>query len=879
MRTSPYVGPRPFTRDEVLPAREREILELRRTLISARILLLHSPSGAGKTSLIEAANGLRKAMEDRQFVVYPPIRVHRLPPRELRASVNRYEFSALRSLTEDDAMIGEGLAGYLSQRSSSVAVAEDEESAAPERRPRELLIFDQFEEVLTTDPADVEGRSEFFDRLAAVLDDPFRWALFMIREDFLGALAPWAKRLPTHLSAHYRIDLLRPEAARVAIQGPALAQGVRFADDAMAYLIEELCRTTVQGLDGQTASLAGSWVEPVHLQVVCRRLWSQLAADETEVTLATVQALGDVDASLSAFYSEQVASVAVACEISERRLRDWIATRLISVRGLRLQVMSDEAGDDEMSSVLAALASAHIVRAEERRGVRWYELAHDRLVEPVRRDNAAWEQANLHPMQLQAQLWQREAERPEYLLGDDALLPAIQWAARNADSLTDREEKFLVRSREQSEYRNREQLAATRLAIAQQQRLLIQLRSLRTLRVVALLLVGLVVAAGVLAVVAWTKSEEARRQTEIAIARRDDVNALIKKLSESIAPLLDDLPGTMELQKELYGLVRETLAERADDAIEDPVHLNNRFVQQVNLGKFELSHGTLDDAIVDFRTALELSDAVLRQFPDDQDTLQRKSVVLVNLGAAEMRRDQTPQARYFFMKAMALLDPPGRTAPLSKAMERNLAVALQQFGELEVRSGALAEAEGYFLRSLEIAQSLVQRDADGFENGRLVVGAKLRLGWLETRRSRPDAAQEYFRRALSDAEAMHRRLPLNAQLLRDVSLACDNLGESLVASDPTAARGYFGRSLEIADVLARAEPDSVRSTFDLLIAHMQYRQLEDEIDVVHLVAAQQLLAQITSREAMGDPNWERARDDVVAWEQALASARAGQTPE
>ncbi len=880
-RTNPYVGPRPFTRDELLPARDREILALRRTLISARILLLHSPSGAGKTSLIEAANGLRKAMEDRQFVVYPAIRVHHPPPRELRGEVNRYEFSALRSLTEDGAWTARGLAEYLAIRSSPAGSPDEEEdSAEPERRRRELLIFDQFEEVLTSDPADIEGRAEFFDRLAAVLEDPFRWALFMIREDFLGALAPWAKRLPTHLSAHYRIDLLRPEAARIAIREPALAQGVRFADDAMAHLIEELCRTTVQGLDGQTASQAGSWVEPVHLQVVCRRLWSQLAGDETEVTLTTVQSLGDVDASLAAFYSEQMASVAAICEISERRLRDWVATRLISSRGLRLQVMSDDAGDDEMSRVLAALASAHIVRAEERRGVRWYELAHDRLVEPVRRDNAAWEQANLHPMQLQTQLWQREGERPEYLLGDDALLPAIEWAALNADSLTDREEKFLVRSREQSEYRHRERQAAARLAIAQQQRLLAQFRSVRTLRIVALLLVVLVVAAGALAAVAWMKSEEARRQTEMAMARRDEVNALIKKLSESVAPLLGDLPGTVELQRELYGLIRETLEERADDVLEDPVYLNNRFVQQVNLGKFELAHGTLEAAIADFRAALVLSDAVLRRFPDDPEILRRKSVVLVNLGAAEMRRDETPRARYFFKQAMLLLDPPGRSGPLSEAMERNLAVALQQFGELEVRSGADSLAQSYFQRSLEIAQSLRQRDLDELENWRLLVSAKLRLGWLEAGRGQRGAALEHFLGALSDAEAMRRRLPLNAQVLRDVSLVCDNLGDLTVESDPSMARGYFDRSLEIAEVLARAEPDSTRSKFDLLIAHMQYRQLADEYDERHLVAAQHLLEKSTDQRALaGDPNWERVRQGVAAWERELATARAGRKPE
>ena len=47
-RSNPYPGPRPFQRGEKLYGREREITEL--YLLSAeRIVLLHSPSGAGET--------------------------------------------------------------------------------------------------------------------------------------------------------------------------------------------------------------------------------------------------------------------------------------------------------------------------------------------------------------------------------------------------------------------------------------------------------------------------------------------------------------------------------------------------------------------------------------------------------------------------------------------------------------------------------------------------------------------------------------------------------------------------------------------------------------------------------------------------------------
>src|SRR5947209_8222578 len=49
-----YVGPRPFRTGETLYGRDGETAALVSLLISQRLVLLHSPSGAGKTSLLQA---------------------------------------------------------------------------------------------------------------------------------------------------------------------------------------------------------------------------------------------------------------------------------------------------------------------------------------------------------------------------------------------------------------------------------------------------------------------------------------------------------------------------------------------------------------------------------------------------------------------------------------------------------------------------------------------------------------------------------------------------------------------------------------------------------------------------------------------------------
>ena len=79
-RPNPYVGPRPFQYGEPLFGRDREAMELLDLLIAERIVLLYSPSGAGKTSLMQAA--LIPELEKEGFQVLPVMRVSLEPPPE-----------------------------------------------------------------------------------------------------------------------------------------------------------------------------------------------------------------------------------------------------------------------------------------------------------------------------------------------------------------------------------------------------------------------------------------------------------------------------------------------------------------------------------------------------------------------------------------------------------------------------------------------------------------------------------------------------------------------------------------------------------------------------------------------------------------------------
>jgi len=51
---NPFVGPRPIQQGEALHGRSTELRELYNLLQARRIVVLHSPSGAGKSSLVQA---------------------------------------------------------------------------------------------------------------------------------------------------------------------------------------------------------------------------------------------------------------------------------------------------------------------------------------------------------------------------------------------------------------------------------------------------------------------------------------------------------------------------------------------------------------------------------------------------------------------------------------------------------------------------------------------------------------------------------------------------------------------------------------------------------------------------------------------------------
>jgi len=103
MKNNPYVGPRPYERDDrYFYGREREERDLLSLILAEPVVLFCAASGAGKTSLLNAK--IIPGLETQSFRVLDPTRVgSELPPDvDPQAVDNVFVFSALMGLAGED---------------------------------------------------------------------------------------------------------------------------------------------------------------------------------------------------------------------------------------------------------------------------------------------------------------------------------------------------------------------------------------------------------------------------------------------------------------------------------------------------------------------------------------------------------------------------------------------------------------------------------------------------------------------------------------------------------------------------------------------------------------------------------------------------------
>src|SRR5205814_5574906 len=139
-----------------------------------------------------------------------------------------------------------------------------------------VLIFDQFEEIFTSQPGRWRDRAGFFDQLAQSLyADPRLRVVLVMREDYIASLDPYCSYLPEKLRPRFRLERLDERAALDAIKGPLRGTRRLYGDGVAEQLVQELRKSYAPDDKGGIITISDEFIEPVHLQIICERLWDE----------------------------------------------------------------------------------------------------------------------------------------------------------------------------------------------------------------------------------------------------------------------------------------------------------------------------------------------------------------------------------------------------------------------------------------------------------------------------------------------------------------------------------------------------------------------------------------------------------------------------
>ena len=396
----PYVGPRAFTLEDRARffGRKDEVDETVSLIMAHPVVLIYALSGVGKSSLVNA--GIIPMLREEDYAVLPPARVEGVIPAGISPTeiANPFVFHALCCWIAEAGVPFCGAEEVVNLRVSEFVGAWLKGRAPEQAESSPVLVLDQFEEIFTGNEARWKERDDFFRQMGeAVQQHPTLKVVFAMREEFIARLEPFASAFPRQLRIRKRLERLRGPAALVAITQPVEKLGVRFEPDVAEKLVSDLLGVQDEG----GRSVAGEFVEPVQLQVVCRNLWEKLPQEIRDgtiggrlrvITPAHLAAAGETTTALSNYYTDAIAAAVAGSKVNEGRLRRWFGETLIagdhSSLGLAVKGHGETARIPE--SALQVLGSRYLIRHEKRGAAEWYELSHARFIEPILASNAKW---------------------------------------------------------------------------------------------------------------------------------------------------------------------------------------------------------------------------------------------------------------------------------------------------------------------------------------------------------------------------------------------------------------------------------------------------------------------------------------------------------
>jgi hypothetical protein len=374
--------------------RSRATDELLLRVLSVRLLLQFAPSGAGKTSLLNAG-------------LFPKLRPHNYFPFIIRLNQDKESLTQATARALKDAAARNGL--------KEPVIPENVESlrallAGTQLWSRDLLlltpvlVFDQFEEVFTLrDEAFRRGfasevgelsRPQSHRRASGQSPDapakeppaPDVKIIISLREEYLGKLEEFSSSIPDLFHERLRLSSLNTEEAKEAIVEPAKFEGDAWSSP--PFELEPACLDSlIDFIDG--ASDKAKVIEPLTLQLVCQQA-EEIAikrrgppGHRTKLGFSDFGGLAGVERLVQNYFKSELDKL--GGPRIRKQAQAMFEQGLLDPNGKRLMLEQGEIerGYGLDAAALNKLVDSRLLRREPRNESVFYEISHDRLTEAI----------------------------------------------------------------------------------------------------------------------------------------------------------------------------------------------------------------------------------------------------------------------------------------------------------------------------------------------------------------------------------------------------------------------------------------------------------------------------------------------------------------
>ena len=263
-----------------------------------------------------------------------------------------------------------------------------------------------------------------------------------------------------------------------------------------------------------------------------------------------------------------------------------------------------------------------------------------------------------------------------------------------------------------------------------------------------------------------------------------------------------------------------------ETANQEPLLDRNEAIGYSRIADIYLRSGQIQDAVLWYRKAYEVSQRLWKLTPHDAVALRNFAAIGNMLAEVEWRSGDGAKARTLYADALKhrqerlKIVEPLKKVDATYACNLDIATSHGLLAFTELRLGNLASALENYLASDKMYESLPTRGTVEVRFARSEI--QVRLGDAKLRLGKFDDALKHYQAALAAREALLKEASNSPALKGEVGHARLYLGDYFLATgDPSRAAREYAQVLREFEVMAKADPENL--AYQQRLAAVQYR--------------------------------------------------------